>query len=229
MGEVLEFTEENLLYKFASELWSRSRYYEFINAYIIFGRTKNVKALLEKAFLNLINENTPQRNLEIYNIMDMLQFYVSNNVFNFSMVKSTLEFFENVNISTLTFEEEVTYMSQLEKIKTYFLDLQYNLDFIMSAQDDVSFVTFYCSSDDYESAFKYVCQIIEKIYNSLNFDLNCTLIDAQQGSWILTFVVISSCALLLPKIIKESTNIYFEINTKQKISKRIANKLEKNH
>lgn len=227
MGETLDFTEDNLLYKFAAKLWGRARYYEFINAYIIFGHINNVKPLLEKAFFNLIKENTPQRNLEIYNILDMMQFYISNNIFNFSTTKSILEFLETLNISALTFEEKVTYMSQLEKIKAFFSDTQYNLDFIMSAQDDISFVTFYCNSSDYNNVFKCVSQIIKQVYDSLNLNMEYTLIDAQQGSWILTFVVISSCALLLPKIINEVTHLYFEINTKQKISKRIADKLQK--
>ena len=113
------------------------------------------------------------------------------------------------------------------KIKAYLYDAQYNLDFIMSAKNDVSFVTFYCKTDDYSIAVKTVSMIIEKVYASLNLDVKLTLLDAQQGSWLLTFVVISSCALLLPKLIKETANIFFEINTKQKISKRISDKLQK--
>ena len=128
---------------------------------------------------------------------------------------------ECIDLSTFTFEEKTTYLSQLEKIKTYLSDAQYNMDFILSAKNDVSFVTFYCKSDSYEQAINTVKDILEQAYAMLGVETHYILFDAQQGSWILTFVVISSCALLLPKIIKASTNLFFEINTKRKISKRI--------
>lgn len=227
MGDLVDFNEDNVLYKFASNLWARSRYYEFINAYIIFGHTDNVKPLLEKAFIEMSKTNTYQRNLEIYNILDMLQFYISKNIFCFSSTKSIIEYLECIDLSTFTFEEKTTYLSQLEKIKTYLSDAQYNMDFILSAKNDVSFVTFYCKSDNYEQAINTVKDILEQAYAMLGVETHYILFDAQQGSWILTFVVISSCALLLPKIIKASTNLFFEINTKRKISKRISDKLEK--
>lgn len=227
MGEIVDFTEDNILYRFAANLWGRSRFYEFINAYIIFGRISNVLPLLEKAFSSLTQEYTPQRNLEIYNILDMLQFYASNNIFSFSTIKSILEYFDKLTISNLSFEEKITYMSQLEKIKAYLSDAQYDHKFIMSAQEDISFVTFYCKSDDYNEAVSSVKNLINEVYASLGIENRYMLIDAQQGSWILTFVVVSSCALLLPKIIKESANMFFELNTKRKISKRISDKLQK--
>lgn len=227
MGEVVSFTEQNILHRFAANLWGQSRYYEFINAYLIFGHINDIQPLLEKAFNNLLNQNTPQRNLEIYNVLDMLQFYISNNIFNFPITKAIVEFLENLNLSTLNFEEKITYLSQLEKIKVYLSDAHYNLDFIMSAQNDMSFVTFYCKTNNYKDALNSVKKVIDYIYASLALERRYILIDSQQGSWILTFVVISSCALLLPKIIKETTNLYFELNTKQKISKRITDKLQK--
>ncbi len=227
MGETIDFTEDNLLFKFASSLWGRYRYYEHINAYIMFGHLDKVEPLIKKAFTELINISTPQRNLEIYNLFDMLQFYISNNAFDFNSVKSFLNFFENFNISLFSFDEKITYMSQLEKIKTYLSDAQYDYDFILSAKNDVSFVTFYCSSNNYSQAFNTVSKILDEIYNSLGLAKQYTLIDAQKGSWILTFVVISASALLLPKFLKKSADLYFELDTKRKISKRISDKLQK--
>lgn len=227
MGEVVGFTEQNILHRFAANLWVQSRYYEFINAYLIFGHVNDIQPLLEKAFCNLLNQSSPQRCLEIYNILDMLQFYISNNVFAFTITRSIIEFLENLNLTALNFEEKITYMSQLEKIKVYFTDAHYDVNFIMSAQSEISFVTFYCKTNSYEDALNSVKKVIDEIYASLALERQYALIDAQQGSWILTFVVISSCALMLPKLIKETTYLYFELNTKRKISKRITDKLQK--
>lgn len=227
MGEVVSFTEQNILQRFASNLWGQSRYYEFINAYLILGHINDIEGLLEKAFVNLLNQPTPQRNLEIYNIFDMLQFYISNNTFNFTITRSLIEFLESQTISALNFEEKITYMSQLEKIKVYLSDAHYDLNFILSAQKDISFVTFYCKTNNYDDALNFTTKVIESIYSSLGLERQYMLIDAQQGSWILTFAVISSCVLMLPKLIKETTYLYFELNTKQKISKRITDKLKK--
>lgn len=227
MGESIDCTEDNLLYKFATSLWKHSRYYEFINAYMIFGHIEKVVPLLKEAIFKLNSENNPQRALEIYNLLEMLHFYISNNTFNFTTVKSILHFLEHLNCNSFSFEERVTFISQLEKIKTYLYGTQYNDEFINSANEDIAFITFYFNSNDYETAIISAKRIIEETYIKLGMKSYYKLVDAQQGSWVITFVVIAACALLLPKVVKQTTNLYFEINTKHKISKRISNKLEK--
>ena len=224
MGDVVDFTEENILYKFAKNLWKESRYYEFINAYIMFSHLENIVGLLKKALTELTANYWPQRKLELFNILEMFQFYITNNVFPYSIVKSIIDYLDVFNLSSLTFDEKVVFLSQFEKIKVYLSDFKYDYNFINSASKHNSFVTFYCNTNDYGYAIKTVKNALDKIYDSLGIEKNYELVDAQKGSWILTFVIITSCALLLPK---KYSNLFFEINTKRKISKRISDKLDK--
>lgn len=227
MGEIVEFTEDNVKKRFSINLWKQQRYYEFINSQILFGKYNNTFQLIKKAFEELINCNKFTRKLEIYNIFDMLQFYAFNNTFDFELVKSLLEYFDNFNWDVFELEERIIYLAQYEKFKIYITESEYNNHFISSAQRDISLITFHCNTNDYELAYETVAKCISKIYESLNIETNLELINVTKGSWVLTFVVISACALLLPKIIKQYTDLYVEINTKRSISNKIIEKINK--
>lgn len=101
MGEILKFNERNVKTKFTIDLWKQHRFYEFINSNILFSKYKNTLPLLKNAFLELIAINKYERKLEIYNILDMLSFYAYCNVFDFSLIKSILEYFDEFNWDVL--------------------------------------------------------------------------------------------------------------------------------
>lgn len=227
MGEILEFNEENVKTKFSINLWEQHRYYEFINSNILFGKYRNIVPLLQKAFSELTNLDQYARKLEIYNILDMLTFYAHCNAFDFQLIKSVIEYFDAFKWDVFELEEKIIYLAQYNKFKTYITETGYNEEFINTATNDFSFITFYCDTDDYEFALKTVEECITKIYNSLNLPVYYELLHATKGSWILTFSVISACALLLPKLIRQYSDLYLEINTKRSISKKLIEKMNK--
>lgn len=227
MGKILEFNEENVKTKFSINLWKQHRYYEFINSNILFGKYMNTLPLLQKAFSELTDLDKYARKLEIYNILDMLTFYAHCNVFDFQLIKAILEYFDAFNWDVFELDERIIYLAQYNTFKTYITETGYNEEFINTATSDFSFITFYCDTDDYEFALKTVEECITKIYNALNLPVYYELLYATKGSWILTFSVISACALLLPKLIRQYADLYLEINTKRSISKKIIEKMNK--
>ena len=227
MGENVVFNEKNVKTKFTVDLWKQHRFYEFINSNLLFGKYKNTLLLVKKAFSELIEISKYERKLEIYNILDMLSFYAYCNLFDFALIKLILEFFDDFNWDVFDLDEKIIYLAQYNKLTSYITEAAYNQDFINTAINDFSFITFYCNTDDYNLAIVIVEKYITKIYNKLGLPVYYELLNASKGSWILTFSVIAACALLLPKIIRQYSNLYLEINTKKSISLKLIEKMNK--
>jgi uncharacterized protein YjbI with pentapeptide repeats len=227
MGDKIEFTKDNMLNRFASNLWIQQRYYEFINANIIFNNLNYVPQLLEKAFNELSKNSNYSRRLETMNIFDLLQFYSMCNTFDFNTIKTIFDFLDDFDWSQFDFDEKILYLAQVHKFKLYLTEVAYDNRFIESANTNISFVTFYCNTDDYNSALSMIKQCLNEVCHVFGFTNLCEVINIQKGSWIITVAVITSCALLLPKIFKKYADVIIEINTKSKISKKIVDNLNK--
>jgi uncharacterized protein YjbI with pentapeptide repeats len=227
MGDEVEFTKDNMLTKFASNLLIQQRYYEFINANIIFDNLNNVPDLVKKAFNELSKNSGYSRRLETINIFDLLQFYSTCNKFDFIIIKDIMYFLEDFNWNQFDFDEKILYLAQLHKFKLYITEFAYDNKFIGSANTDVSFVTFHCNVDDYNLALSTIKQCLNEICHACGLASTYDVINAQKGSWIITIAVITSCALMLPKIFKKYADVILEINTKSKISRKIADNLNK--
>ena len=227
MGERVEFTEDNLLNNYASALWKQGRYYEFMNANIMFQNYDFLPKLIEKAFSEIDTSDNYLRKLEICNIFDLLQFYFTCNVFNFKIVNAILSFLDEFTWDIFDFDERIIYLSLFQKLKMYISEYKYDDMFINSAQNDFSIITFYCNTEDYNLAFKTVEKFLLEICAIIGVSGGFEFIEAKKGSWILIFLTVTSCALLLPKILKKYVDIYIEVDTKKRISKKLKDKLNK--
>jgi uncharacterized protein YjbI with pentapeptide repeats len=227
MGDKVEFTRDVMLNRFAHNLLIQQRYYEFINANIIFDNLNSVPNLVKKAFNELSKNSDYSRRLETINIFDLLQFYSTCNKFDFITIKDILNFLEDFDWNQFDFDERILYLAQLHKFKLYLTEFAYDSRFIGSANADVSFVTFYCNVDDYNLALSTVKQCLNEICHACGFTNTYEVIAAQKGSWIITIALITSCALILPKVFKKYADVILEISTKSKISRKIADNLNK--
>jgi hypothetical protein len=227
MGNKVEFNRDNMLNKFTCNLWKQQRYHEFINANIIFNSLNCVPHLVKKAFNELSGNSNYLRRLEVINIFDLLQFYSTCNIFDFNTIKDILDFLDDFDWSQFNFDEKFLYLAQVNKFKLYLTESAYDNRFIESANTNVSFITFYCNTDDYDLTLSTIKQCLNEVCNVLGLTNSYEVINTQKGSWIITFAIITSCALLLPKIFKKYADVIIEISTKSKISKKIADNINK--
>jgi len=227
MGDRVEFTKDNMLNRFASNLWIQQRYYEFINANIIFNNLNHVPQLVEKAFNEISKNSNYFRRLETMNVFDLLQFYSMCNRFDFNVLKDIFNFLDDFDWNLFNVDERILFITQVHKLKLYLTEVAYDNRFIESANKNISFVTFYCNTDDYDLALSMIKECLNNICSVFGFTNSCEIINKQKGSWIITIAVITSCALMLPKIFKKYADVIIEINTKNKISKKLTNNLNK--
>lgn len=227
MGERVEFTKDNMLNKFANELWSQRRYHEFINANIIFDNLNNIPRLVKNAFVELVKNTDYSGKLEAVNVFEVLQFYSLCNKFSFGIVKDIIDYFDTFNWEQFGIDDKILYLSHVQKLKMYLTEMAYDSSFIRSANDDISFVTFYCNSEDYNHALTLIKECLNNVCLKYGIANRYEVIDSRRGSWIITIAVVTACALTLPLIFKRYVDIIIEINTKRRISKKVADNLAK--
>jgi uncharacterized protein YjbI with pentapeptide repeats len=225
MGKKIEMSKENMLNRFACNLWAQQRYYEYINAKMLFDNIKCISQLIKKAFYE-INKNTDySTQLETLNIFDLLQFYSMCNMFDFDTLKDILNFLNNFDWGNFNSNKRIIYLTQVQRLELYLKESIYDEKFINSANTNISLVTFYCNTNDYNMAISTIKQCLNKICLIFGFSDSYEVIHVREGSWIITVAVITSCALLLPKVFKKYANVIIEISIKTKISRKIADKL----
>jgi hypothetical protein len=164
--------------------------------------------------------------LEINNIFRVVQFYAMRNRFGFRMIRDLLEFWDEFDWGRFVFEDKLAALTQIEAFRLYITEGAYDDSFIDSAFEDISFVTFHCLNDDYHEALSGIKNCMEAVCESLGVDCIFEIVEEKKGSWILTIMVIAACALILPKIFKRYADVWIEVNTKRKISRKLSDQLD---
>lgn len=224
-GVELPFTKETIN-SHAERLWEERRFCEFLNASIICGNFNFVPEIVTKSLENLLQESPYLREIELDGIFKILKFYTLNNVFPFPVFCQIVENLESFEWKKLTTEERIKYISNCEMLKFLIQDGEYNAEFISSAHDCQSILTIHCNTDDYEAAKESAYKFLESLSDRLNISGGFTLLDTKKGSWVFIFLVVSSIALLIPKVIAETINVSLEISTKRQIRKLLEPKLK---
>ena len=164
------------------------------------------------------------RMLDISNIFKMLIFSAIYEELPFNLLYHILIIMETENFSYYTFEEKNDILSLCSKFKNALLLSQHSDDYIINIQPDMqSMVILTFSIDDYEECLNISKKMIGSISNIIHWEL----VDRKKGSWILFFSV-STFALIsaLPRIIKNYSDVYFDIKVKKAISKKLLSELE---
>lgn len=99
--------------------------------------------------------------------------------------------------------------------------------FYAEANRHTSIITFCCDTNDYDAALNATKQVMGEICKRCNLDNGYFLLNSQKGSWILTYVVVSTIALFIPKLFKYYTDTFIEFNYKKKLSKKLTGLIEK--
>lgn len=225
-GDEIKLTKEAISYQ-AKLLWRERRLHEFLNANIICGNIQQMPHILHN-ILNSALSIAPQiRKLEISNLFFVLQFYSQNSVFPYPIYLDILECLERFEWKQFSSEERLIYLSGCEMLKIFVSEGCYNCDFILTAMESQSTLIIHCKTDDYDAAKEATDKFLNDLSKVLGISSGFELVDAKEGSWTFTFVVISALALVIPKIVSEVVNISLEISTKIQIEKRLKVKLKK--
>ncbi len=225
-GDEIKLTKEAISHQ-AKLLWRERRLYEFLNANIICGNIQEMPHILHNILESTLSIAPQLRKLEISNAFTVLQFYTQNNVFPYPIYLEILECLSEFKWKQFSSEERLIYLSNFEILKLFLSEGCYNCDFVLTAMESQSILIIHCKTDDYDAAKKATYKFLNDLSKVLGISSGFELVDAQKGSWTLTFVIVSALALVIPKMVSEAVNVFLEISTKVQIKKRLKAKLKK--
>lgn len=208
----------DLLDKFIVE----HRYTEIINILKTYNRENDIPMYVKKA-MSHYTDYTWGRMLDISNIFKTLIFSAIYEEISFNVLYNILVLFEKESFLDYSFDERNEILSLCIKFKNALLLSQHNDEYLLNINPDLqAIVTFNFSDDDYDKCINISNRLINSVSNVKYWEL----VDKKKGSWILFFSV-SAFALIsaLPRIIKNYSDIYFDIKVKKAISKKLLEEL----
>lgn len=224
-GDEVHLENQKLFESYINNLWKQQRYYEYINANIIYGNFDIIPERLYMALNLLKNKICCIRKLDITDILNSICFYIKNETITYNCFVNIINVLNDFDWNCFSDEEQLTYLVIRNKIDLIINQKKFSKTILNSAYNNISTITFHCKTNDYENAYKYTTNILDKIFSYYGLCNNYIFLYKEKGSWIITFAVCSFIALSLPKFIKCSTDVAIEIKTKKQISKQIENKL----
>lgn len=225
-GDRVYLENQDTFSKHIESLWKEQRYYEFINANIIYHHYEMIPQILLKSLKLSENKSPSIRLLDISDILDSITFYIENCLLPYPIFLEVVSVLEHHSWSNFPINENIIYRTKCEKIKILLKNAVFSDEFIRSAQGNISTITFRCKTNDFETAYQLSANILHKICIACGLKDEFSLIAKEKGSWILTFAIASSIALVVPKLLKCYSDTYFEIKTKKQFSKAISQKLK---
>ncbi|MGW7160046.1 pentapeptide repeat-containing protein [Paenibacillus taichungensis] len=219
-GNTVKMNVDNFS-EYIIELLPQQRFSEFINVNIFLIRNfDGIADQISKALDELSKINNTTRKLEITNLLEMFLFYFLNNQLPYKLVSKVLTILDEFDWTIFPFEEQLLYKSVHKKIEMTMNNFHYDDSFIESAAGETLFVTFRCKTDDYEEALKISSELLDELHVKLGLEKNYKLIQREKGSWILTFAVVGTVALMIPKMLHDCSKVFFDLALKQKMYKK---------
>lgn len=224
-GDEVYLENESTFAAYINDLWLQQRYYEFINANIIYKNFDYIPDILHQALTLSYNKVASMRKLDIEDILDSLCFYVENCILPYKCFEKVIDIVDSYCWERFPDDEYLSYVTRRTKIDMTVNLANFSSDFIRSAYDSISTVTFHCKTDDHDKALNLATNVLSEVCRELGFNGSFCLVDEEKGSWILTFAICSSIALLMPKLLKCYADVIIEIKTKKRISSQLEKKL----
>lgn len=174
-------------------------------------------------FINYYSENSYGRLLEISIVMNTLIFSAIYEEINFNVLYRILVILENIELKNWSFNEKNEFAALNIKFKNALFLSPHSVKYLLEIRkEQFSTLTLRFENDNFDICAKEA----EEFINSFSDMSYWNMIQKQQGSWFLTFAVPTVILIsVLPNIIKNYADVYFDIKTKQALSNKILQKL----
>lgn len=221
-GEHIYF-EDILAEEFLKKIEKEHRYNDMLNFYINKKAQEKIPAMLEKSF-NYFKEASYGRMLNISTILESLTFAAIHETVNYIILHESLAIITEIDMSSYSFEECIEINALRTKLKNALYLMPHSEEYL--SQIDInskSTLSIKLNCDDYDKCIEKAKGLLASISDENYW----TLIEKQKGSWILIYSAATVIVLAaLPKIIKNYSDVYFDIRTKKVLSDKILKKLE---
>lgn len=228
-GNEVLLDEGKVFGKYVSSFIEEGRYFEFINACVMYKKHASLTKLINDSFQELEQNSMVSRKLEIRNILDALSFYIQYNMLPYVCVRDILEFLELYDWSKYSLEERLIYKPLADKINLIIENGNFNEEFINSSLGYKSVVTFHCQVEQYETALHNVSNFLNQIFSELGIPNSFQLVEAKKGSWWLSFIIPSAVALSIIATYAHHQHKSVEVNITNKIASHLEQKLSQDN
>ncbi len=222
-GEYVGFDTFNLK-ELAFLFHKENRFNDLINLHKYSGNQIEIPNII-KGLINYCTNHPYGRMLKISTAINTLVFSSMYEEIEFNVLYETFNLLENEKWSVLSFSEKNEVRAMIAKFKNALFLTTYSYEYLSSIdQNHFSSLTIGFINDDYN----YCLECADRILSSYSHMKCWKLIAKQHGSWILTFALPTMLLLyMLPRIIKNFSDVYFDIKTKKALSKKLLTDLNK--
>lgn len=192
------YLTEEVSDNYFQELFKERRYYEMFNMSILFNNESNLPQILK-----LIISKREVLDHQLLRCVECIIFYFNKGILSFEMTCNLLNILKSTNqnfdLESINIHEKIYILEKL--ITTLSVD---RVKLIDNHAKDFK-IRFRCAIDQEEEAKEYISNLFHSILDpSMGLDSSkIELINAEKGSWILTYAVTASVVVYTIKKIQE--------------------------
>lgn len=197
------------------------RFYELINVLIFSKRYNDILNVIKKAFDFYGNPLSKYlRKLEIECIFRAIIFYIKYEKISFEQAYEIVDYFKDKSWDEFPADEKLEYACLTDELANCLFTSDFSSEYINNISKEMtSIFTIKFNEDDLNTCLRDAYFIMHKYLQDKM--KNVHLISKKKGSWILTFAIPTLLLLtILPKIIREYADVYFDISLKRNVNKK---------
>lgn len=221
-GENVQF-EKIVIDKFLKKLESEHRYNDILNFFIHKKSYEKIPNLLKEGF-DYYNNMPYGRMLNISLMLESLIFASEYETVPYDTLYESITILDNICLNDYSLNERIEISALFSKFQNALFLSSHTKEYIADInKNNKSTLSIKFCSDDYDKCV----EASRKILNTISDNKYWNLIEKKKGSWILIYSASTVIVLAaLPKIIKNFSDVYFDIKTKRHLSNKILDKLE---
>lgn len=221
-GEQVPFKELKIS-EFYKKFEREHRYNDLLNLLVSQKASYQIPDILNKCLI-YYNNMPYGRMLDIFILFQSLSFAAIYETIDFTILDESLNILSKIDLSKYNFEERSEIRGLFTKLQNSIYLCPHSDGYLARIDTNrKSLLNIKLFSDDYDKCINIVNTLLDSISDKKYW----TLVEKQKGSWILVFSV-STMVLLaaLPHIVKNYSDVYFEIKTKKMLSQKLIEKIE---
>lgn len=221
-GEHVQF-EKIPIHEIKIKLEAEHRYNDILNFLIMQKVYEEIPYMLKQGFDYY--QNKPYgRILNISLMLESLIFAAMYETITYDILYNSVIILEDIDLIEYSLDERIEINALFSKLQNALFLCPHTEKFIADIdKNSKSTLSIKFGSDDYDMCINTA----KKILNAISDEKYWKLVEKKKGSWILIYSASTMVVLtVLPKIIKNFSDVYFDIKTKRQLSKKIISKLE---
>lgn len=220
-GEYVDFkmlNSKQFLEKFAKE----HRYNDIINLLKYCRKQSDIVFQFNK-FIDYYSNRPYGCMLDIVTVLNTLIFSAIHEELQFDVLYILLNQLIDASWTLYSFEEQNEIDSLINKLQNALFLTEHSETYLQ----EIDKKNYSCLSINFKSDDLQICLVkAEEFISSFSDTSYWKLVEKKQGSWILTFAVPTVVLIsILPHIIKNYADVYYDIKSKRALSKKLLDKL----